>query len=83
MDPVLATTIFGFTLGLIWWVFLVFLWVVLAFLPANISRSKGHGFWGMFFLSLFFWWITLFVALFMRDRNRAQPSPSAAEPAEE
>lgn len=62
-------TFLGFTLSIFWFSFLLILWVVVALWPATIARSKGHSFLGWFILSLFFWWITLFVALFMKDRN--------------
>ncbi|HET9174324.1 MAG TPA: hypothetical protein VFN56_03520 [Candidatus Saccharimonadales bacterium] len=50
-------------------VLLAIIWLALAFLPASIARSKGHSFALWFVLSLFFWWITLFVTLFMHDRT--------------
>jgi hypothetical protein len=65
----LAMTFLGATLSVFWITLLVILWVALAFLPANIARSKGHSFWGWFLVSLFFWWITLFVTLFMNDNT--------------
>jgi len=43
------------------------LWVVIALWPARIAASKGRSFLLWFILSLFFWWITLFVALAMKD----------------
>lgn len=64
-----AMTFLGFTLSVFWFTFLVAIWILLAFLPASIARSKGHSFIGWFILSLFFWWITLFVTLFMKDRT--------------
>ncbi len=77
----IATTIFGYTIATIWLVMLTVAWVVIALLPANIASKKGHGFWGWFFLSLFFWWITLFVALFMHDKSQQPPtSPAAPTP---
>jgi hypothetical protein len=72
-----ATTILGATLSAFWLMFILILWIALAFLPANIAKSKGRSFWGWFFLSLFFWWITLFVTLFMRDETQAPPQQVA------
>ncbi len=46
------------------------LWVLLALWPARIAASKGRSFLLWFILSLFFWWITLFVALAMKDDAR-------------
>ena len=45
------------------------LWVLIALWPAFIAKKKGYSFLLFFLLSLFFWWITLFVALFMKDKN--------------
>jgi hypothetical protein len=67
-------TIIGITLSALWVTTLVILWCLAALLPASIAKSKGHSFWGWFFLSLFFWWITLFVTLLMKNRN----TPTAA-----
>jgi hypothetical protein len=46
------------------------LWIMVAFWPASIAAKKGRSFLGWFVLSLFFWWITLFVALAMEDRSQ-------------
>lgn len=73
-----ATTILGFTLSAIWWTVLVFFWVLIALWPASIASRKGHSFWGYFLLSLFFWWITLFVVLFMKDNNSSSMAPTAS-----
>jgi hypothetical protein len=64
-----AMTFLGYTLSVFWFMFMMFIWIALAFLPAKIAQSKGHSFWGWFALSIFFWWITLFITLFMRDNN--------------
>jgi hypothetical protein len=71
-----AMTFLGATLSVFWFTLIVVLWVALAFLPANIARSKGHSFWGWFLISLFFWWITLFVTFFMDDKTH----PTAETP---
>jgi len=70
-----AMTIFGYTLSVIWFFVLLLLWIVVALLPASIARNKGRSFLGWFMLSLFFWWITLFVAIFMKDRARPSDAP--------
>ncbi len=62
-----ATTILGVTLGTIWYILIFFAWVIIALWPASIARAKGRSFWLYFIISLFFWWITLFVVLFMKD----------------
>jgi len=61
------------TLGFILWVF-VALW------PATIARNKGYSFWLYFIVSLFFWWITLFVVMFLKDKT--VPAARPVNPAE-
>ena len=69
--------IFGYTISLIWAVFVIFLWIMIALWPASVAHQKGHSFFGWFVLSLFFWWITLFVALFgLKDKNAPQATRS-------
>ncbi|MCX6728214.1 MAG: hypothetical protein NTV39_00375 [Candidatus Saccharibacteria bacterium] len=68
-----ATTILGYTLStmwlIIWSVIILVVWIALAFWPASIAQSKGRSFWLFFLLSIFFWWIMLFVAIFMKDES--------------
>jgi hypothetical protein len=75
-----ATTVLGYTLTGIWLVFwtalAIFLWLFIAFWPASIASKKGHSFWLFFILSLFFWWITFFVAIFMKDQSTSEASPA-------
>jgi len=63
-----ADVILGFSI--IAFIILLLVWIALALLPATIAKNKGHSFIGWFILSLFFWWITLFVTLFLHDRNQ-------------
>ena len=77
-----ATTILGFTVSVVWAVILLFIWIAIAFWPARVAARKGHSFFGWFLISLFFWWITLFVVYLMPDRTRqrdAAPAPAAEE----
>ncbi len=74
---IFATTILGYTFSALLLIPFIFVWVLIALLPANIASNKGHSFWGWFLLSLFFWWITLFVVLLMPNRTQ----PAAASPA--
>lgn len=62
-------------------VLLLIVWVAIALIPARIAESKGRGFWPYFFLSIFFWWITLFVVIFMKDNSHpvAQQPPTAPQ----
>jgi ABC-type dipeptide/oligopeptide/nickel transport system permease component len=54
------------------WILGVFLWILIALWPARVAASKGHSFWGYFFLSIPFWWITLFVVYAMSDQSMAK-----------
>lgn len=71
-----ATTILGFTLTTIWMAFILFLWVLVALWPGMLAKQKGYSFWLFFLISLFFWWITLFVVLFLKDKSQP-PTPPA------
>ena len=75
-----ATTILGVTMSAIWFAFVLFIWILIAFWPATLARSKGYSFLGFFLISLFFWWITLFVVLFLKDKSvpMAGPTPPTA-----
>jgi ABC-type Mn2+/Zn2+ transport system permease subunit len=53
----------------------IVLWIALALWPASIARRKGYSFLLFFLISLPFWWVTLFVALFMRDKSVPTPTP--------
>lgn len=74
-----ATTILGYTLSVLWLSVLFFVWLLIALLPAFIAKSKGRSFWLYFFISIFFWWITLFVVLFQRDLTVGENSASVEE----
>lgn len=54
----------------------IVLWIAVALWPAFIARRKGYSFLLFFIISLFFWWITLFVTLFMKDKNQPASSPT-------
>jgi hypothetical protein len=56
-----------FGLGLIG----LILWILVALWPARVAASKGRSFLGWFIMSLFFWWITLFVAYSIKDESAA------------
>lgn len=62
--PPIFADIFGIA-----WILLIVPWILLALIPAIIAKNKGYSFIGWFLLSIFFWWITLFVTLFMPNRN--------------
>lgn len=69
--------ILGYSISLIWAIFVLFLWLIVAFWPASIAKQKGHSFFGWLLLSLFFWWITLFVALFFLEDRTKSIAPEA------
>lgn len=60
----------GFTISTIWAVIVLVIWISIAFWPASIARSKGHSFFLWFLISIPFWWISLFVAFALKDRNQ-------------
>lgn len=64
-----AITILGFTISAIWFPIVLIAWILIAFLPAIIAKNKGHSFVGWFILSLFFWWVTLFIVLLLPDQS--------------
>lgn len=56
----------------------IVLWVAVSLAPAFIARNKGYNFFLFWIISLLFWWITLFVAMFMKPRVvTGQPSNEA------
>jgi hypothetical protein len=69
--------ILGYSLSVVWFTFLIFLWIIIALWPASIAKQKGHSFLGWFIMSLFFWWITLFIAIFfLKDISKASDHES-------
>ena len=69
-----GTTLLGFTINTVWSVFILVLWIAIAFWPASIAKRKGYSFLVFFVFSLFFWWITLFVTMFMKDKTTPTPA---------
>jgi len=63
------------------WMFMVVVWVAIAFWPARVADRKGHSFWGYFIFSLFFFPAALIVAYVVKDRNAeiAQPTTETEE----
>jgi hypothetical protein len=51
------------------WIFLVAVWVALAFWPARVAGRKGHSFLGYFIFSLFFFPAALILAYVVEDRT--------------
>lgn len=65
-------SLFGQTIAGIWLVLAFFVWIFMVLLPASVARKKGHSFILFFLLSIFFFWITLFVVIFLDDRTLAK-----------
>ena len=62
-----------------WGILALIAWIIIAIWPARVASRKGHSFLGYFILSLFFWWITLFVVYFvLKDRSKTA-APGAAQ----
>lgn len=55
------------------------LWLLAALAPPIIARRKGYSFLFFFLISIPFWWITLFVAIFVLKNKK---HPHAADSAE-
>lgn len=53
------------------WIFVLAIWVALAFWPARVAGRKGHSFFGFFIFSLFFFPAALIVAYVVQDRRAA------------
>ncbi len=58
----------GFTISTIWAVFILIIWIGIAFWPARVAGRKGHSFLGYFIFSLFFFPLALLVAYLAPDR---------------
>ena len=54
----------------LWSVFLIIIWVAIAFWPARVAARKGHSFILYFLFSLVFFPLALIVAYMVSDRTR-------------
>lgn len=79
----LAMTFLGYTITTFWLIALIILEVFIALWPASIASRKGYSFLLFFLISLFFWWITIFVAIFLPDKTRTVASAPIDAPEEE
>ncbi len=73
-----ATTLLGFTIGTLWAVLFLLVWIIIAFWPARVASRKGYSFIGFFIFSLIFFFLALLVAYLMPERK-----PQAATPSQE
>ena len=49
----------------------IVIWIIIALWPARVAAAKGHSFWLWFLISIFFWWISLFVVYFgLKDETK-------------
>ncbi len=71
-----ATTLLGFTISTIWAVFVLLIWIALAFWPARVAGRKGHSFLGYFIFSIFFFPLALLVAYLSNDNTKQSPPPA-------
>ena len=51
-------------------IFLIIVWIAIAFWPARVAARKGHSFFGYFLFSLIFFPAALLVAYMVSDRSR-------------
>ncbi len=74
-----ATTLLGYTISTIWAVFVLIIWLAIAFWPARVAGRKGHSFFLFFIFSLFFFPLALLVAYLVKDRTSTPAAPTVAE----
>lgn len=70
--------ILGFTVGTIWFLLGLMLWIAIAFWPARVAARKGHSFIGYFIFSLFFFPLALLVAYLAPRRTGGTPPTTPA-----
>ncbi len=54
---------------MLWWILGLIVFTIIAAWPAWLAGRKGYNFWLVFVVSIPFWWITLFVVMFLKDKN--------------
>lgn len=69
-----ATSLLGFTIDTIWSVFVLLIWISIAFWPARVAARKGHSFFLYFIFSLFFFPLALLVAYIVPKRTSSTDS---------
>jgi hypothetical protein len=77
-----AITLLGATVGTVWMIVGLIIWIAIAFWPARVAGRKGHSFLGYFILSLFFFPLALILAYVVPAR-RATSAPAAPTTTEE
>jgi hypothetical protein len=61
--------ILSWTIGTIWILMLLVVWIAIAFWPARVAARKGHSFLGYFIFSIFFFPLALLVAYIIPDNS--------------
>lgn len=67
-------TILGWTITLLWEIFILFVWLSFAFWPARVAARKGHSFLAYFIFSLFAFPLALLVAYLSNDNSKKHES---------
>jgi len=67
-----AISLLGATVGTLWLIIGIIIWIAIAFWPARVAGRKGHSFFGYFILSLFFFPLALIMAYLVSDRTKAR-----------
>jgi hypothetical protein len=65
-----------------WYLLGAILWVLVALWPAIFAKRKGYNFLIFFIISLFFWWITLFIVLMLKDKTQTAADRAADKAAD-
>jgi len=58
-------------MDVLWWILIAVAWIAIAFWPARVAGRKGHGFFGYFVFSLFFFPAAVIVAYLVEDRTES------------
>ncbi|MGB4759092.1 MAG: hypothetical protein WBP26_03460 [Candidatus Saccharimonadales bacterium] len=67
-------------MGVMFFVILgIVLWIIAALIPPIIAKRKGYSFLLFFLISIPFWCITLFVAIFVLKNKNRPPAADASE----
>ncbi len=64
-----------------WGVLYIIAAILIAIWPARVAKRKGHSFWLWLLISLFFWFIALFVVYFGLEDNTKTAKDKADEEA--
>jgi len=71
-----AVSLLGATVGTLWLIIGLIIWIAIAFWPARVAGRKGHSFLGYFIFSLFFFPLALLVAYLVSDNTKTHHAPA-------